>query len=130
MSTAPTNHTEAFLRLAADARSRIHEITVAHLAALPAEEQPLLIDVREEDEWQQGHIAGAVHLSRGVIELRIHQHAVPERPILCYCQGGNRGALVADSLQKLGYRNVASLQGGLNAWKAAGLPVVDTADHS
>ena len=83
----------------------------------------VLIDVREEADWRAGHAEGARHLSKGVIELEIEEQ-VPDtnQPIICYCGGGSRSALAADSLQKMGYTNVRSLAGGMKAWKAAGLP--------
>ena len=83
-----------------------------------------LIDVRETEEFSSAHAAGAKHLSRGVIELKIEE-AAPDlaAPIVCYCGGGSRSALVAESLQRMGYSNVASLAGGFKAWKDAGLPV-------
>ena len=83
----------------------------------------VLIDVREIDEFAKGHAREAVHLSRGVLELRI-EGLVPDptTPILCYCGGGSRSALAADSLQKMGYTNVASVAGGFKAWREAGLP--------
>lgn len=82
------------------------------------------MDVREIEEFARDHAAGALHLSRGVLELRIEQH-VPEvtTPVLCYCGGGSRSALAAESLQKMGYTNVASVAGGFKAWRNANLPV-------
>ena len=83
----------------------------------------MLIDVREESDWQEDHAQGAKHLSRGVIELEIEEQIPdPKTPIICYCGGGSRSALVAESLQKMGYENVRSMAGGLRAWKEAGLP--------
>ena len=83
----------------------------------------VLIDVRESDEFAKGHAQNAVHLSKGVIELRIEE-TVPDlaTPIICYCGGGSRSALAADSVQKMGYTNVASMAGGFKAWKEAGQP--------
>jgi rhodanese-related sulfurtransferase len=109
-------------KLIQDAKSRITEIS----AADTAQRQPqgiVLIDVREADDFVKEHAAGARHLSRGVIELKI-EDAVPDTntPIVCYCGGGSRSALVADNLQKMGYQQVWSMSGGFKAWKAAGLP--------
>ena len=111
-----------FAKLAADAKSRIREVTVND--ALNEQAQgALLIDVREADEYAMGHARDAVHLSRGVLELRIEGLAPdPTTPILCYCGGGSRSALAADSLQQMGYTNVASVVGGFKAWREAGLP--------
>ena len=81
------------------------------------------MDVREAEEFAKEHAAGAVHLSRGVIELKIEEAAADlAAPIVCYCGGGSRSALVADNLQRMGYTNVASLAGGFKAWKDQGLP--------
>jgi phage shock protein E len=111
-----------FAKLAADAKSRIREVTVND--ALNEQAQgALLIDVREADEYAMGHARDAVHLSRGVLELRIEGLAPdPTTPILCYCGGGSRSALAADSLQQMGYTNVASVVGGFKAWREAELP--------
>jgi rhodanese-related sulfurtransferase len=111
-----------FAKLAADAKSRIREVTVND--ALNEQAQgALLIDVREADEYAMGHARDAVHLSRGVLELRIEGLAPdPTTPILCYCGGGSRSALAADSLQQMGYTNVASVAGGFKAWREAGMP--------
>ena len=115
-------HGDRFLKLAADARSRIQEIPAAEAARL-VEDDALLIDVRERGEYAQRHAASAEHLSRGVIELEIENHAPdPAAPIVCYCSGGNRSALVADNLQRMGYTNVRVVAGGLRAWIDAGLP--------
>ena len=113
-----------FQQLVADAKQRVTEISTTEARALVEGGEAVLIDVREESDLNQGHAAGAEHLSRGVIELEIEER-VPDlnTPIICYCGGGSRSALVADSLQKMGYTNVRSLACGLKAWKAAGLPI-------
>ena len=112
-----------FQTLVADAKQRITEISVEEVQAQVARGGAVLIDVREEADWRAGHAEGARHLSKGVIELEIEEQ-VPDtnQPIICYCGGGSRSALAADSLQKMGYTNVRSLAGGMKAWKAAGLP--------
>jgi rhodanese-related sulfurtransferase len=113
-----------FQKLVADAKHRIKEIPVAEARAQAERGEAMLIDVREESDWKEGHAKGARNLSRGIIELEIEDE-VPDlnRPIICYCGGGSRSSLVADSLQKMGYTNVKSMAGGLRAWAAAGLPV-------
>ena len=112
-----------FQALVADAKTRIREISAAD-AAREVEQGALLIDVREPDDWQESHVPGAVHMSRGTIELDIEEKAPAlDTPIICHCGGGSRSALVAESLQKMGYTNVKSLAGGFKAWKQAGLPV-------
>jgi phage shock protein E len=113
------NDSDAFVQLANDARSRIREITPEELAKL--KQLPLIVDVREKDEFIKGHISGAKHLSRGVLEQKVFEVAPDcSSPILVYCAGGNRGALAADNLQKMGYQNVFSLKGGLSGWLEAG----------
>jgi rhodanese-related sulfurtransferase len=111
--------------LAADAKSRIREVTVEGLEKTPLDPATVVVDVREKEEWQAGHAVGALHLSRGTIEGEIEEK-VPklDTPILCYCAGGNRSALVADNLQKMGYTNVMSLAGGYRNWVKARLPVM------
>ena len=115
-------HSSRFDQLAAKAKSRIREVS-AQEANQQRKEGAILIDVRETEEFAKGHAEGAVHISRGVLELRIEQ-AVPEvsTPIICYCGGGMRSALAAESLQKMGYTNVASMAGGMKAWNQEGLP--------
>ena len=82
-----------------------------------------VIDVREQDEFDQGAIPGAIHIPRGYLEMRV-ENAVPNRdaPVVIYCAGGTRSVFGAETLQQLGYTNVRSLAGGFNAWKTAGLP--------
>ncbi|HEX3444503.1 MAG TPA: rhodanese-like domain-containing protein [Chthoniobacterales bacterium] len=109
----------AFVSLADDARSRICEVTPAELATF--RKLPLIVDVRERDEFVKGHINGAKHISRGLLEQKVCEIAPDcSSPIVVYCAGGNRGALAADTLQKMGYRNVFSLKGGLSGWLEAG----------
>lgn len=121
------DHSEGFLRLAEDARSRIREITPAEAHARAADSSARLIDVREDHEWAAGRAAGAEHLSRGIIERDI-ERAVPDKDaeLILYCGGGYRSALAADNLQRMGYRNVRSMAGGWKAWTAAGLPIEAT----
>ena len=112
-----------FQKLVAEAKQRITEISPAAARAQAETGAATFIDVREESDWTAGHAAGARHLSRGIIELEIEEQ-VPnlDQPIICYCGGGSRSALVADNLQKMGYTNVKSMTGGFGAWKEAGLP--------
>ncbi|HLH39197.1 MAG TPA: rhodanese-like domain-containing protein [Bryobacteraceae bacterium] len=123
MSTAPKHHSPGFLNLVNDARSRIREINIDEYRKLPREGH-LLIDVREDNEYAAGHAAGAIHLSKGIIERDIETR-VPDKSttLVLYCGGGFRSALAADALQKMGYQNVISLDGGWRAWNSAGLPV-------
>jgi rhodanese-related sulfurtransferase len=115
---------DPFITLANDARKRIREIAPREMAKL--KQSPAIIDVRENDEFAQGHISGARNVSRGVLERKVRS-VVPDplTPILVYCSCGSRSALVADNLQKMGYQNVYSLKGGLSAWLEAG-GVVET----
>jgi rhodanese-related sulfurtransferase len=118
-------HSPAFLALVQDAKQRIRQTTIPELKKkLDAREEFHLIDVREDHEWTAGHIPGAVHLSKGIIERDIEEK-FPNREaeILLYCGGGYRSALVADNLQKMGYQRVVSVDGGWRAWRAAGYAV-------
>ena len=118
-------HSEGFLRLAADAKTRVRELDVAQARArLAANPAARLIDVREDNEWQAGRAAGAEHLGRGIIERDIEAR-FPERDreLILYCGGGYRSALAADNLQRMGYTNVFSMDGGWKAWRDAGAPV-------
>jgi rhodanese-related sulfurtransferase len=118
-------HTPGFLSLVADTKSRITEISTSDLVKkLEVSEPFFLIDVREQDEYQQGAIANAIHLSKGVIERDIEKR-IPDRQaeIVVYCSGGFRSCLVADNLKKMGYQHVVSLLGGLRAWLEAGYPI-------
>jgi rhodanese-related sulfurtransferase len=111
-----------FAKLVEDVKSRVREVSPAEAYQQQAN-GAILIDVRESDEYGKFHAQNAIHLSRGVLELRV-EGLVPDNttPIICYCGGGSRSALSADNLQKMGYTNVASLAGGFKAWVDAGLP--------
>lgn len=115
-------HSQLFLDIVNDAKSRIKEIDI-HGADEIQQKDPraLLIDVREDDEWRKEHIRGARHIGKGVIERDI-EALVPDkdRTLLLYCGGGYRSALAADNLQKMGYHNVYSVDGGFRAYKDAG----------
>ena len=118
-------HTSAFINLVDKIKFQIKELTVANLnKKINSQQEFYLIDVRERDEFQQGSIAPAIHLSKGVIERDIEKY-IPdfEAQIIVYCSGGFRSCLVADNLQKMGYCHVSSLQGGLRAWLEAGYPL-------
>jgi rhodanese-related sulfurtransferase len=109
-------------KLVADAKKKITEISPEDAAAKLKSGEAVIIDVRDKDEWDEEHIPGATHLSRGTIELDIEENAPDTNAmIICHCGGGGRSALAAETLQKMGYQNVRSLAGGLKAWKAAGL---------
>jgi phage shock protein E len=112
-----------FQKLVAEAKKQITEISAADAQQQTELGAAVLIDVREDDDWRDDHAKGAKHLDRGIIEMEIEEQ-VPDltTPIICYCGGGSRSALVAESLQKMGYENVRSLAGGFRAWKEAGLP--------
>lgn len=114
-----------YQQLVADAKARVREITVQDIERTPLPASTVLIDIREDGEWAKGYAAGAIHLSRGILEGEIEEK-VPEldTPIVLYCAGGNRSALSADNLLKMGYTNVASLAGGFREWQKARLPVV------
>ena len=115
-------HSEEFLAVVEDAKTRIREVTVAETLER-TEAGAVLIDVREDSEWQMGHATDAIHLGRGVIERDIvGQIPNKEKEIILYCGGGYRSALAADMLQKMGYTNVFSMAGGWTAWRDADAP--------
>jgi len=117
-------HSPQFLKLVHEAKKQVKETTVADVKRrMDSDEKFLLVDVREDNEWEKGHVPGAVHMGRGVIERDIETQ-VPETStkMILYCGGGFRSALVADNLQKMGYKNVESMDGGWKGWVAAGLP--------
>jgi rhodanese-related sulfurtransferase len=113
-----------FEKLVAEAKKKITEISPQDAASKLKGGEAVIVDVREKDEWDEGHIPSATHMSRGTIELDIDEK-VPDTNamIICHCGGGGRSALAAESLQKMGYKNVRSMAGGFKAWKAAGLPI-------
>jgi rhodanese-related sulfurtransferase len=117
-------HAAKFLALVNDAKKRVKETNVADVKSrLDKREKFTLVDVREESEWTRGHLPGAIHLGKGIIERDIEQR-VPDASakVILYCGGGFRSALVADNLQKMGYSNVESMDGGWKGWLDAGLP--------
>ena len=115
-------HSEGFLRLVNDAKTRIKEVTVTdtkeRMKQNPAAK---LIDVREDNEWDSAHAAGAIHLGKGIIERDI-ETTVPDKSteLILYCGGGYRSALAADALEQIGYTNVFSMAGGWKAWRDSG----------
>jgi rhodanese-related sulfurtransferase len=112
-----------FQKLVAEAKTKITEISPAEAQQLAERGAAILIDVREDEDWREDHAKGAKHLSRGSIELEIEEQVPDSKtPIICYCGGGSRSALVTESLQKMGYENVRSMAGGFRAWKEQGLP--------
>lgn len=120
------NHTPRFLKVAEAARSRIQETTIAAVKARLDQGEPFyLIDVREDHEWDAGHLPSAMHLGRGIIERDIETHiAAMDADIVVYCGGGYRSAMVADQLQEMGYTKVLSMDGGYRGWTEAGYPTV------
>ncbi len=125
MSTPAKHHGAGFLALVQDAKSRVREIDIEEYRhkAISGEEF-LTVDVREESEWGAGHAAGAIHLGKGVIERDIEARISDKAAALVlYCGGGYRSALAADAIQKMGYSNVVSLDGGWRAYEGAKLPV-------
>lgn len=120
-------HSAKFLAIVNDVKTRVRETTVAEVKNdREADIDHVLVDTREDSEWNAAHAAGAIHLGKGIIERDI-EGAIPDadRKIVLYCGGGYRSALAADALQKMGYTNVFSLAGGWRAWKAARMPVAD-----
>jgi rhodanese-related sulfurtransferase len=118
------NHSPQFLNIVNDARSRVRECNVHDVKArMDKGEKVCLVDVREESEFTAGHLPGAKHLGKGVIERDI-ETAFPEPDVelVLYCGGGFRSALAADNIQKMGYKNVISMDGGWRAWTEAGYP--------
>jgi rhodanese-related sulfurtransferase len=117
-------HSEGFLKLVNDAKSRIREVTVDETRErMSADNSIHLIDVREDNEWADAHASGAEHLGKGIIERDI-EVSIPDKSteVILYCGGGYRSALVADVLQNMGYTNVFSMAGGWKAWKDSGAP--------
>ena len=118
-------HSPAFLALVNDAKKRVRETTVDQVKArLDRGEKLLIVDVREDHEWAKDHLPGAVHLSKGILE-RDAEATLPDKgaEIILYCGGGFRSALAGDNLQKMGYTNVLSMDGGIRDWREKGYPL-------
>ncbi len=123
--TGMKQHSEGFLKIVQDAKSRVKEETAQEAAdRVKAEPAAVLVDVREDDEWRAGHVKGAVHLGKGVIERDVEKR-LPDKAteLHLYCGGGFRSALTADNLQKMGYTNVISVDGGYSALKELGAEI-------
>jgi len=119
-------HSKSFLSIVNDAKTRVKETDVPTVKKrMDSGEKFHLVDVREDSEWEKGHIPGAIHLGKGVIERDV-ETAIPEKDaaIILYCGGGFRSALSADNLQKMRYTNVLSMDGGWRGWTEAGHPTV------
>jgi rhodanese-related sulfurtransferase len=121
----PPQHSARFLQIVDDARKRVREVTVDDVKSrLDRGEEFLLVDVREESEYAKDHLPGAIHLGKGIIERDIEER-VPQLNalLILYCGGGYRSALAADNLQKMGYTNVLSMDGGIRGWREKQYPV-------
>jgi rhodanese-related sulfurtransferase len=118
-------HSPRFLKIVEDAKSRVHEISVDQVQVkLQGGEKLMLVDVREESEYAKDHLPGAIHLGKGIIERDIEERVPdPDSPMVLYCGGGFRSALAADNLQKMGFCNVLSMDGGIREWREKGLPL-------
>lgn len=117
-------HSPRFLQIVDDAKKRVQETTIDDVKAkMDRGDKFILIDVREESEFAADHLPGAIHLGRGIIERDIEEK-VPDfqAPLILYCGGGFRSALAADNLQKMGYTNVISMDGGVRGWREKGFP--------
>jgi len=118
-------HSARFLQIVGDARKRIREVSLDDVKTrLDRGERFLLVDVREESEYAKDHLPGAIHMGKGIIERDIEER-VPEldTPVVLYCGGGYRSALAADNLQKMGYTNVLSMDGGIRGWREKSFPL-------
>ncbi len=118
-------HSPRFLQIVNDARKRIQEVTIDDVKTkLDRGEKFLLVDVREESEYAKDHLPGAIHLGKGIIERDVEER-VPDlhTPMVLYCGGGFRSALAADNLQKMGYTQALSMDGGVRGWREKGFPM-------
>jgi rhodanese-related sulfurtransferase len=118
------NHSPRFLQIVQDAKRRVREVTVDEIKSrLDKDDKFTLVDVREESEFAKDHLPGAIHMGKGVIERDV-ETKVPnlDTPLVLYCGGGFRSALAADNLQKMGYTNVVSMDGGVRGWREKGFP--------
>lgn len=119
------DHSSGFLKIVTDAKSRVRENTPEDVRRKQkASERFYFVDVREDNEWQKGRAAGAIHLGKGIIERDVEQ-AIPDHAaeVILYCGGGYRSALAADALQQMGYKNVISMDGGWKRWRELGYPI-------
>src|ERR1700732_4213377 len=118
-------HSASFLKIVEDAKSRVRELTVDQVKAkLDRREKLTLVDVREDNEWAKDHVTGAIHLGKGIIERDAEERlATREAEVILYCGGGFRSARAADNLQKMGYTNVFSMDGGIRDWRDKGYPL-------
>lgn len=119
------DHSPGFLQAVNDAKGRVRENTPEDVKRKQdAAESFYFVDVREDNEWQKGHAAGAIHLGKGIIERDIEK-TIPDHDaeIILYCGGGFRSALAGDALQKMGYKNVISMDGGWTRWRKLGYPI-------
>jgi rhodanese-related sulfurtransferase len=122
------SHSPLFLAVAMSAKARIKEIDIHEVKAhIESGQPPVVIDVREDNEWAAGHIPNAIHLSKGIIERDIEK-TIPNQDafLILYCSGGFRSAIATDALKKLGYQNVCSMEGGCSEWVKAGYPFIKT----
>jgi rhodanese-related sulfurtransferase len=118
-------HSPGFEKICEDARTRIREVSAKDVrAGMISKQDFTLIDVREDHEWSDGRIPGAMHLGKGIIERDI-ENTIPDtsKKIILYCGGGYRSALAADALQRIGYNNVFSMAGGFSGWKDSNFPI-------
>ncbi len=121
----PPQHSARFLKIVEDSRQRVKEVSIDDVKArLDRGDKLLLVDVREESEYAKDHLPSAIHLGKGIIERDIEER-VPQldAPLILYCGGGYRSALAADNLQKMGYTNVLSMDGGIRGWREKHFPL-------
>jgi rhodanese-related sulfurtransferase len=121
----PPQHPPRFLKIVDDAKTRVRETTVDEIKSrLDRGDKFVLVDVREDSEWEKDHLPGALHIGKGVMERDVEQK-VPDlnTELVLYCGGGFRSALAADNLQKMGYANVLSMDGGIRGWREKGYPL-------
>ncbi|WP_032075229.1 rhodanese-like domain-containing protein [Coxiella burnetii] len=119
-------HSPSFVALAKEAKSHIEETDIYTVKKMMDNEEDFeLVDVREESEWDEGHLPSAIHLGKGIIERDIEK-VIPNRnrKLILYCGGGFRSALAAESIKKMGYKNVLSMDGGFRTWREAGFPII------
>ncbi len=121
-------HSNGFIKIVDDAKKRIKEVTIEMvLQKIKAKESFYLVDIREDDEWRESRIVGAIHIGKGVIERDIEDEISNlSASIVLYCGGGSRSALAADALRIMGYQNVTSMTGGIRGWKSLGMPIDDS----